>query len=162
MKRKVFLTLILLVILFGVVGCGKNDPKKLDVDAAFTITCISPTEKLDVIETKNTTTYYFDKNQYATDYVVETLQKFKDKSVYNEYKKSQEETVESSSENFKYELKTNPKKLELVFDMIVRNIDIKDLSEEEKATLKAKAILKSNRSHKSTCKVEGIKENKLK
>ena len=154
--KKIFYTIIVFILIVGVTGCGKDEGK-------ITITCTSKEDKLGSMETQNVTTYHFDDNQYATDYSIVTTQKFEDKSTYDEYKKAQEETLESSTEDVTYDLKADDKKMTLVFTMTIKKIDINNAeTEEEKDSLKASSILDRNESVGSTCKVKGISKSKLK
>ena len=154
--KKIFYTIIVFILIVGVTGCGKDEGK-------ITITCTSKEDKLGSMETQNVTTYHFDDNQYVTDYSIVTTQKFEDKSTYDEYKKAQEETLESSTEDVTYDLKADDKKMTLVFTMTIKKIDINNAeTEEEKDSLKASSILDRNESVGSTCKVKGISKSKLK
>ena len=156
MNRKIFYTIIAFILMGCVTGCGKDEGK-------ITITCTSKEDKLGSLKTQNVTTYHFDDNQYATDYSIVTTQKFDDKSTYDEYKKAQEETLESSTDDVTYDLKTDDKKMILIFTMTIKNIDISDAeTEEEKDSVKASSILDRNESTGLTCKVKGISKSKLK
>lgn len=158
MKNKTLLGIIILILM--ITGCEKGTTNKLRVKASFTITCVSPIEKLDVMDVQNVITYYFNKKQYATDYIVETTQKFKKKENYEAYKRSQEETSLNSTENLKYRLYSDDEKLELRFITENRNIDLdKEISKE---ALKASKLLKSNKENKAECEIKGIKTNKIK
>lgn len=156
--KKQILYIIPLFITVLITGCNNKS-----YDGKITIECTGKKEKIGAIETQNIFTYHFDDNKYVTDYSVTTNQKFSNKSVYNEYKKAQEETVENSLKDVTYELKTDDKKKSLIFTMTVKNIDINSVqNEEEKNSLKASSILKSNEKQKNNCKLYGISKKDLK
>lgn len=156
MKRKKNYTLIVLAFAFIVTGCGNSD-------STFTISCTSEKDNSAGFETQNVVTYQFNKEQYVIGYSVETTQNFDNKETYKEYKKAQEESIkENSSDNVSYDLKSNDKKMELIYTMKIKNIDVnKAETKEEKNALKAKSVLKSNEDMKATCKIKGIKKSKL-
>lgn len=163
MKKKMLCTFVALTLVVFLTACGKGVKKSSDPNAAFTFECIAAKEKGTGIDTNSVITYSFDDNQYSTGYTVVTTQKFNDKSVYQEFKKAQEETIkENSSEDISYELKSDDKKMTLEFTMTIK-MDVKDaITEEEKNALKASTILKNNKELKATCKVKGIKESEIK
>lgn len=160
MKRKIFYAFIALIFMISLTGCGK----KATEGETFTIICTTEKDITVGFEHQNVTTYNFNKDQYVTDYSVETTQKFDKKDVYNEYKSAQEVTVkDTSDENITYDLKSDDKNMTLIFTMKVKNIDInKAESEEEKNNLKASSILKSNEEHNVSCVVKGIDKDKIK
>ena len=161
MKRKIFYTFIVLMLIIGISGCAKNDNK--NSSDVITIACKDEKDKSTGIEIQNETTYHFNKEQYATDYSVTTTQKFDDKAVYNEYKTAQEGTVKSSSDNVIYDLKADDKKMTLIFTMTIKNINVNDAeTEEEKERYKASNVLKSVEDGGYTCEVKGIDKDKLK
>lgn len=165
MKKRLFYIFLVLIIVISFTGCNKKEmgEKSDNIQSAFTITCAGSKEKFSGMETQNTTTYYFNENQYATDYSVVTTQIFTDKNLYKEYKAAQEESTKSSEENITYNLESDDKKLTLVFTMTIKNINVDDTqTEEEKESLKASSILKSNEELKTTCNVDGIDKNKIK
>lgn len=164
MKRKILFSLALFMLIGGVAGCGKTEEAKENTDGKITITCTSEKDNSTGIETQNVSTYHFNKEQYVTDYSVDTTQKFEDKDLYNEYKTAQEETVkDTSDENVSYNLKSDDDTMTLVFTMTVKNINVDDAeSEEEKENYKAKNLLSSVESSGYTCTVEGIDRSELK
>lgn len=163
MNKKVLYTFIALTLIVFLTACGKETKKTADPNAAFNIECIAAKENGTGIDTDTVVTYSFDDNQYATGYVVTTTQKFNDKSVYQEYKKAQKETVEGNSEgDISYELKSDDKKMTLEFTMIIKMNAKNATTDEEKKSLKASTILKNNKKQKATCKVSGIKESEIK
>ena len=118
---------------------------------------------MDKMETQNETTCNFNNEQYVISYSVTTTQKFTDKSLYNEYKTAQEQTVSDSSDDVSYELKSDDKALSLVFTMTINNIDINNAeTEEEKDSLKAKSILELLESSDYKCTLNGITKADLK
>ena len=168
MKRKLLYSLVALTLVVGLTGCGKTEKKKEqksnDLKAAFTIECTDEKDDSFGFETQNVITYYFNKEQYVTDYCVTTTQKFDDEEIYEEYKAAQEETVKNTSSDIvTYDLKYDDKTKTLVFTVAIKNIDVNEAeTEEEKAGLKASAILKSNEELKYTCTIEGIDKSELK
>lgn len=154
MKKKIFTVLSVLLVCGLLSGCG---------DGSFTMTCTSEKNESTGYEMQNVVTYNFDKDQVAKEYTVSTTQKFKDKSVYKNYKSAQEKTIKNTTDkNVTYSLKHDDNKLTLVFTMSIKNIDKSVTSESEKATLKAKTILKSNKENDVSCKLNGISEDELK
>ena len=158
MKRKLLYALVALILAVGLTGCGKEKG-----DGTFTITCTTEKDNSTGIETQTVVTYHFNKEQYATDYSSATTQKFNDKEVYEEYKKAQEETVkDTTEENISYDLKSDDDAMTLVFTMNYKNIYASATTDEEKDSIKASKILKTNEELKATCKVEGIDKNNIK
>ncbi len=164
MKRKIVFVLMSILLVGGVTGCGKSNDNNKVSDGRITITCTSKKDKMNGMETQNVTVYHFDDSRNATDYSVTTTQKFSDKSVYKEYKTAQEENLnDNSDKDITYDLKSDDKKLSLVFTMTVKNIDVNDAeTEEEKDSINASSILKTNEGYGNTCKVEGIDKGKIK
>lgn len=155
MKRKKQYTLIALISILSLTGCGNKANR-------ITLTCTGEKDNSSGIEVQNITTYHFNEEQYATDYSVVTTQKFKDKKVYKEYKSAQENTIKTNSqEDITYDLKSDDKKLSLVFTMSFKNID-KKATDDEKKTIKAKSILNTYKERNISCTLKGITEKKLK
>jgi len=164
MKKKILFSLAFLIFASSLIGCSKIEEKQADAtNGDITITCTDEKDNSTGIEIQNVTTYHFDEEQYVTDYSIETTQKFKDKSTYKEYKKAQEETSsDTSSEDISYDLKSDDKKLILVFTMTIKDINIDDAeTEEEKDSLKASTILKRKEEANSTCRLDGIDRSEL-
>ena len=150
-------------MLVFITGCDKNKTTVSSSKKSFSITCTGDSEKMDKMETQNETTYNFNNEQYVISYSVTTTQKFTDKSLYNEYKTAQEQTVSDSSDDVSYELKSDDKALSLVFTMTINNIDINNAeTEEEKDSLKAKSILESLESSDYKCTLNDITKADLK
>ena len=155
MKRKKQYTLIALISILSLTGCGNKAN-------GITLTCTGEKDNSSGIEVQNITTYHFNEEQYATDYSVVTTQKFKDKKVYKEYKSAQKNTIKTNSqEDITYDLKSDDKKLSLVFTMSFKNID-KKATDDEKKTIKAKSILNTYKERNISCTLKGITEKKLK
>ena len=165
MKRKLIYGITALMFAICLTGCGKTEEKEevSNIDAAFLIKCEAAKENMNGMETQNTTTYYFNDEQYIIAYSIATTQKFEDKSVYEEYKKAQEESAKDTSiEDVTYSLKTDDKNKTLVFTMTIKNMDVSNAeSEEEKETYKASNMLKTNEDAGSTCTVNGISKDAL-
>ncbi|MBR3898097.1 MAG: hypothetical protein IKJ43_02310 [Bacilli bacterium] len=164
MKRKIICSLIGLSLIGSLTGCGKEQKSKINLDKGkFSIICNSKEEDINGIKQNTESTYNFNEEQYTINYSVVTTQKFKDKSVYNEYKKAQEETVKNSSEDIIYELLSDDKNKSLIFTMAVTKIDLSNAKDEEKDTVKASTIFKRAEEDGTTkCRVEGINKSKLK
>lgn len=156
MKRKIFYILLVL-ILVGVTGCGKNNEK-------ITMTCTGEKDNSSGFEVQNVITYNFSEEQYVTDYSNITNQKFDDKSLYETYKTAQEESAKDTSiENVTYDLKSEDENMTLVFTMTIKNINVDDAeTEEEKENYKVKNLLETNESNGYICKLEGIQKSELK
>ena len=161
MKRKVLFSLVLIIIILIVAGCSKT---KISSNEQITMTCTGEKDNSTGFEIQNIVTYHFSDKQYVTSYSVVTTQKFDDKSVYEEYKKAQEETVSGYSDgDITYNLKSDDKNMSLVFTMTINNINVDDAeTEEEKKNLKASSVLKSNESSGYTCVVDGISKKEIK
>jgi len=164
MKKILLLVLTLLALVFGITGCGKIEKNNKNTNEKITMTCTGEKENSNGIELQNIVTYYFNNEQYTTGYSVTTTQKFEDKSLYKEYKSAQEESVsDTSNKDIVYDLKSDDKKLTLVFTMTLKNLNVDDAkTEEEKNNFKASEILNSNESSGYTCIVDGIKKSELK
>lgn len=156
MKRKLIVILLLFLI---ITGCGKKE----ESNGNFSISCIGEKDNSTGVETQNKVVYLFNKDQYAFSYLVETTQKFNDKSVYDTYKKAQEETKNNNKdEKISYDLKYDDKEMTLVFTMTIHELDKDTTTEEEKASLKASDILKKNEDRNLTCEINGINRNLIK
>ena len=168
MKKKIY-SLILLMLVVMVVGCGKVEEKSKNSinleKGKFSIVCSAGETDEGTMKIKTVTTYNFNEDQYAINYSVVTTQKFKDKSVYKTYKEAQEETVKGTSETVVYDLESDDKAKTLVFTMAITKIDLNNVeNDEEKERLKASSVLKNtegNTDAKYTCKVYGIDRSEL-
>ena len=161
MKKKVLYGFVALLLVAGATGCGKT---KEEEKKELTVVCTTEKDTTVGFEHQNEYTYHFDDNQYETGVTIVTTQKFDDKSVYEEYKKAQEETVkDDSEENITYDLKTDDENMTLIFTMSIKGYNVNEAeTEEEKAQMLASSILKMNEEQGSTCKVNGLDRSELK
>jgi len=163
--KKIIFSLVGLTFIISLTGCGiKEEGSQIKLEKGnFSIICDSKTEDFGSIKTQNKTTYNFNKDKNLINYSIITTQNFKEKSVYEEYKKAQEETIKTnSSESILYNLKSNDSSKTLIFTMAITDINLDNVqNEEEKERMKASTILK-NQTETNTCKVEGIDKSELK
>lgn len=163
MKKNLLAILLAGVLCLTLTACG-NEEKKEQVDNSkpFTMTCVAEKEEFDGIDTDSVITYSFNKDQYVEKYETVITEVFKDKKVYKEYKKEQQETVkDTSNPDVTYDLQFDDSKKTLVFKMTITNID-KNLTDENKENAKASTLLKSNEELKATCTLDGITKEEIK
>ena len=157
MEKKIFALLSILTFCVLLTGC---EEKK---SGPFTMTCTTKKEKTGSVEIQTIVTYKFNEEQLSTEYTSSTTQKFDDKAMYDMYKQSQENAVdENNNENIELKLKSDDDKMQLVYDMTLKNIAKNATTESDKQTIKASKILKTNEERKATCELKGITKEQLK
>lgn len=163
MKKNLLGILLAGVLCLSLTACG-NEEKKEQVDNSkpFKMTCVAEKEDFDGIEIDSVVTYSFNKDQYVDVYETVITEVFKDKKVYKEYKKEQQETVkDTSNPDITYDLKFDDDKKTLVFKMTINNV-LNNVTDGEKDNAKASNLLKSNEDLKATCTLDGITREELK
>ncbi len=157
MKKKVFYSLLTLLVMVTVTACGKGSK----TDGTFTMRCTTSKETTDALETQSVIVYNFNKDQYTTGYTITTTQNFRDVNIYNQYKASQEETQKNQTENVSYQLKSDDDAMTLEFTMTLKNLDV-NADESTKDDYKASNIKKTNEGYGATCVLTGIDMKELK
>lgn len=156
MKKNKIIIITILILCIITTGCSKKA-------GPFIMTCTTQKENENGIESQIVTKYNFNEEQIATEYTSTTTQIFKDKSVYELYKSSQEDTISSAKgDTVSYDLKSYDDEMKLIFTMKLSNLNSNSSSDKNKDIIKASKILKTNEKAKATCTFDGINRNQIK
>ena len=156
MKKNKIIIITILILCIIATGCSKKT-------GPFIMTCTTQKENENGIESQIVIKYNFNEEQIATEYTSTTTQIFKDKSVYELYKSSQEDTISSAKgDTVSYDLKSYDDEMKLIFTMKLSNLNSNSSSDKNKDIIKASKILKTNEKAKATCTFDGINRNQIK
>ena len=165
MKKRIYIGLFALVLCVLLVGCDKEkaEREKKRTDGTFEIVCTKEEEKQKTHSVEYVNTYYFKEDQIAYKYNGIVTQIFKEKDDYNETKDLLQKTADGEKgEGQEYKLDADDEKLTLVFTVTLDGLDKYAKSDEEKANLKAAAVLKDNEEQNNKCEFRGISKNDIK
>lgn len=160
MKKRILSSLFVGISVIGLTACGTDK----EVAKSFTITCKGEDSSIEGVKQTNKSVYKFDKNQYVTEYEINTTSVYKDEETYKTYKESSKETIESNANSkVVYDFDTNDKKKTIKFNYKIK-ITTEDLKEvEDKNYYKAVKVLeRAEANPNAKCSFDGIKRSQIK